>query len=122
MSLIFGIVITVTAVYRPAKRAANMDTLDALKQFVPVEEGGTLTKITLPAIAAILGSIKIAMWILQIDSTTLLLQTISGNIFIGSGLAFFTIFDLTILNNWGAVLFLYGFTRLALRKSVQFQE
>ncbi len=123
ISIIFGIAITVTAVYRPAKRAANMDTLDALKQYVPVEEqGGTIMKTTLPAVLGILGAIKIAMWIFRIDSTTLLLQTLSGNIFVGSALAFFTIFDLTILNNWGAVFFLYGFTRLALRKSVRFQE
>jgi putative ABC transport system permease protein len=122
ISLIFGIIITVTAVYRPAKRAANMDTLDALKQFVPVEESGTLMKIAFPAILGVLGLLKIIMWILQIDSTTLLIQTISGNFIIGAALAFFTIFDLTILNTWGPVFFLYGFTRLALRKSVRFQE
>ena len=62
------------------------------------------------------------MWIVGIDSATLLLSVGFSNIFLTVVLSMFILFDLLILNYLGPILFLYGFTKILIRGSFRFQE
>ncbi len=123
LSVIFGTAITLLSTFRPSRRAAKLPTVDALKEYMYVEETKAY-KQKWPWLAFFLGSYKIAMYLIGIPS---LMQYFMGppppttNIFLTILLGAWIFIDL-ILTYIGPLLFLWGFTKIFIRGSLAFQE
>ncbi|MFW9920517.1 MAG: ABC transporter permease, partial [Candidatus Thorarchaeota archaeon] len=116
----FGVVLAYWSIRGPADRAARLDTLDSLKQYIYVEEQREYKRL-LPIIALVLGSYKLIVWILGIDMNTLLGGALSTNFILLIVVALWTPVD-AFLNFAGPIAFLYGATKILLRGSQRFQE
>jgi len=73
ITFIFSVGLTLLAVFRPARRASKLDIVDALQEYRYVEEVKP-HKERWPWAALILGSYKIAMWLLGINLITLMMR------------------------------------------------
>ncbi len=121
LSVILGMSLALISVWKPANRASKLEILDALKQYVYVEETAEYKRL-LPTISFVLGSFKLSLWILGISASQLVdLLNIGGNITLAIGIIAFVALD-SVLNYIGPLLFLYGTTKLFLRGSQRFQE
>ena len=121
ISVILGMFLALFSVWRPANRASKLEILDALKQYVYVEETSEYKRL-LPTISFVLGSYKLILWILGITASDLLgLLNIGGNISLAIIAIALVGLDV-ILNYIGPLLFLYGTTKLFMRGSLKFQE
>jgi ABC-type lipoprotein release transport system permease subunit len=108
------------SVWRPAGRASKLEILDALKQYVYVEDTSPYKRL-LPTVAFILGSYKLIVWILGIDMTALIGMVNLGNLVLSIAMVAWLAID-GVLNTLGPLLFLYGATRIFMRGSLRFQE
>ncbi|MFW9933217.1 MAG: FtsX-like permease family protein, partial [Candidatus Thorarchaeota archaeon] len=120
VTIAFGVVLAYWSIRGPADRAARLDTLDSLKQYIYVEEQREYKRL-LPIIALVLGSYKLIVWILGIDMNTLLGGALSTNFILLIVVALWTPVD-AFLNFAGPIAFLYGATKILLRGSQRFQE
>ncbi|MGY5861927.1 MAG: FtsX-like permease family protein [Candidatus Thorarchaeota archaeon] len=116
----FGFILAIWSVRGPADRAAKLDPLDSLKQYVYVEEQREYKNL-LPRIALILGTYKIVVWILGISMQTLLGSAMSSGFIAIIAIALWTPID-AFLNFAGPILFLYGLTKILLSGSQKFQK
>lgn len=116
----FALILSYWSVRGPAGRASKLDPLDALKQYVYIEEQREYKRL-LPTIALALGSYKIAAWILGINMQSLLTGALSTNFLLLIITAIWTPVD-AFLNFAGPIMFLYGLTKILLRGSQRFQE
>jgi ABC-type lipoprotein release transport system permease subunit len=116
----FGLIIALWSVRGPADRAAKLDPLDSLKQYIYIEEQREYKNL-LPRIALILGTYKIVVWILGISMQTLLATAMSSGFIVLIAVALWTPID-ALLNFIGPILFLYGLTKMLLSGSQRFQE
>lgn len=123
LAIIFGIGITLLSTFRPSRRAAKLPTVDALKEYMYIEETKPY-KQKWPLAAFFLGGYKITMFLIGMPN---LMQYFIGrpppttNIFLTILLAAWIIFD-SILTPIGPLLFLWGFTKIFIRGSLGFQE
>lgn len=123
LTIIFGTAITLLSTFRPSRRAAKLPTVDALKEYMYVEETAPY-KQKWPWVAFFLGSYKITMYLIGIP---ILAQYFMGrsppttNIFLTILLGVWIIID-SILTYIGPLLFLWGFTKIFIRGSLAFQE
>ena len=115
----FAVIMAVWSVRGPADRAARLDPLDSLKQYVYVEEQREYKKL-LPSIALLLGTYKLIIWALGINMTTVLSSALSTNFILLIATAVWTLVD-ELLNYIGPILFLYGAAKILLRGSQKFQ-
>jgi len=115
----FGVVLSYWSIRGPSDRASKLDPLDALKQYIYVEEQREYKRL-LPLIAFALGSYKLIVWILGVDMNVLLGQALSTNFVLLIVVALWTPVDL-FLNFAGPIAFLYGSTKILLRGSQRFQ-
>jgi ABC-type antimicrobial peptide transport system permease subunit len=120
VSIIIGMALALISVWRPANRASKLEVLDALKQYIYVEETSEYKKL-LPTITFVLGTYKLIVWILGIDMNTLLSQISPGNFFLALLIVAWLGID-GILNFLGPIAFLYGATKIFMRGSPKFQE
>jgi len=122
LSVILGMFLGLLCVWRPSGRASKLEIIDALKQYIFVEETSDYKKL-LPTIALILGTYKIVVWTLGIDMSALLGSITLGNIILTIGILVVTAID-GLLGSFGlgALLFLYGATKVFMRGSLRFQE
>ncbi len=120
LSIILGMFLGLFSVWRPAGRASKLEILDALKQYVYVEDTSPYKRL-LPTIAFILGSYKLIVWILGIDMTALIGMVNLGNLVLSIAMIAWLAID-GVLNTLGPLLFLYGATRIFMRGSLRFQE
>ncbi|MFW9850660.1 MAG: FtsX-like permease family protein [Candidatus Thorarchaeota archaeon] len=121
LTIILGMILALLSVYRPANRASKLEILDALKQYVYVEETSEYKRL-LPTLSFVLGSFKLILWILGISASQLFqLLNIGGNITLAIVIIAIVGLD-GILNYIGPLLFLYGATKLFMRGSQRFQE
>ena len=122
LSIVLGMFLGLFSVWRPSGRASKLEPLDALKQYVFVEETSAYKKL-LPTIAFILGTYKMIIWILGINLSSLLGSITVGNIMIAFVVAILVGLD-SILSSFGlgALLFLYGATKVLMVGSLKFQE
>ncbi|MHA2072958.1 MAG: hypothetical protein ACW985_14445, partial [Candidatus Thorarchaeota archaeon] len=104
----------------PSSRASKLEPLDALKQYVYIEEQRAYKRL-LPTLALVLGTYKIIAWILGINMQTVLSGALSTNFLLLIVTALWTPVD-AFLNFAGPILFLYGITKILLRGSQKFQE
>ena len=116
----FGLIIAIWSVRGPADRAAKLDPLDSLKQYIYIEEQREYKKL-LPRIALLLGTYKIVVWILGISMQTLLGTAMSSGFIVLIAILLWTPID-ALLNFIGPILFLYGLTKILLSGSQKFQK
>jgi len=116
----FAVFMAVWSVRGPADRAAKLDPLDSLKQYVYIEEQREYKKL-LPIIALLLGTYKLIVWVLGINMSTVLSSALSTNFVLLIVVALWTPVD-AFLNYVGPIFFLYGATKILLRGSQKFQE
>lgn len=123
LAVIFSTGITLLSTFKPSRRAAKMPTVDALKEYMYVEETKS-HKQRWPWAALLLGSYKIGMFLLGIPN---LMQFFMGrpppttNIFLTILVGLWMIID-TMLTPVGPLLFFWGFTKIFIRGSLGFQE
>jgi ABC-type antimicrobial peptide transport system permease subunit len=120
LSIILGMFLGLFSVWRPAGRASKLEIIDALKQYIFVEETSEYKRL-LPTISLILGTYKMIVWILGIDMSALAGSINLGNLFLTIAIGAWLAVD-SILNSIGPLLFLYGATRVFMRGSLRFQE
>jgi len=122
-TIVFSVVLTLLSVFQPARRSSKLDIVEALKEYRYVEEVKPYKK-KWPWIAFILGSYKIAMWLLGINTFTLMTRgpLYITNIFIMILMYVWIYFDTIVLNFLGPILFFWGFTKIFIRGSLKFQE
>lgn len=122
VAVIFGLAITFLSTLRPARRTLKLSTVDALREYMYVEEVKPYRQ-RWPWVAFALGAYKIVMFLLGIDLTGLL---------VGHRMPFTNIFLVILLTIWmgidfvltyiGPLLFFWGFTKIFIRGSLKFQE
>lgn len=123
LAIIFGTGTTLLSTFRPSRRATKLPTVDALQEYMYVEETKPY-KQRWPWVALFLGTYKIGMILLGMPS---LMQFFMGrpppttNIFLVILLAAWMIID-SILTPIGPLLFFWGFTKIFVRGSLGFQE
>lgn len=120
LAIILGMFLGLLSVWRPAGRAAKLEILDALKQYIFVEETSEYKRL-LPTISLLLGTYKLIVWILGVDMSGLLGSLSLGNLFISIVIIGWIAVD-SLLNTVGPLLFLYGATKVFIRGSQKFQE
>ena len=122
LAVVFGVAITFLSVFRPARKASQLQAVDALREYRYVEEAKPY-KQRWPWVAFILGTYKIIMWLLGINLATLMMgRPPTTNIIVMILLGMWIFFDIVILNNIGPILFFWGLTKLLIRGSLKFQE
>ncbi|KYH42429.1 MAG: ABC transporter permease, partial [Candidatus Bathyarchaeota archaeon B26-1] len=120
---VFSIAIAILAVYKPARRAAKMKAVDALREYLYVEEAKTYRKIWL-WLALALGTYKIVMLILGLDVSSLIQPTGIGGArgFLTNLLIQTVNFVDNVLTYLGPILFFWGFAKIFIEGSVKVQE
>lgn len=120
VTIVFTVILTLLSVWRPARRAASLSPLDALREYVYVEEVKGY-KQTRPLIAFGLGLYKIAFLLLGINFLTLS-QNVGGarSALVSLGLVVLTFLDF-VLSFIGPFLFFWGASRIFAGGSARFQ-
>lgn len=119
-TVIFAVILTLLSIFRPARRAASLKPIDALREYVYVEEAKGY-KQTGPVIAFALGLYKIVLLLLGINFITI--QRYIGGVqsFLAAiGLIVFSFLDL-VLTFIGPFLFFWGASRIFAGGSARFQ-
>jgi ABC-type antimicrobial peptide transport system permease subunit len=122
LTIAFGIILAFLSTYSSAKAASQLPTVDALREYLPMETG-KLRRMRWPLLALILGTYKIGVFIVGINMSDILTRIMfSGGNFILMllvGIFFFIDF---MLNYIGPLLFFWGFTKLFIQGSLEFQQ
>jgi len=122
LAVIFGVIITFLSMFRSARRASQLQAVDALREYRYVEEVKPFRQ-RWPWIAFILGTYKIVVWLLGINLAALMMRgPPTTNIIIMILLGIWIFFDVYVLNYIGPILFFWGVTKLLIRGSLKFQE
>jgi len=122
LTVAFAVIITFLSAYRPARRASNMATVDALREYMYVEEVKPYKRLW-PWVAFLLGSFKMIVFLLGINfqAEMMRLGFPPANILLFFLLSIVVIID-GILTYIGPFLFFWGFTKIFIRGSLKFQE
>jgi ABC-type antimicrobial peptide transport system permease subunit len=117
----FGVIIALLSTYSSARRASQLPTVDALREYMPVDTTKSYRK-RLTWIALILGAYKIGVFAAGINMSQLLSQVMyaGGNFIIILLVGIWTAIDY-VLNYVGPLLFFWGFTKLFIQGSIEFQ-
>jgi ABC-type antimicrobial peptide transport system permease subunit len=117
----FGIIMALFSTFSSANKASQLPTVDALREYLPLEEIKPYKK-RWPWAAFILGTYKIIVFILGINMAMELTRIMwSGNFILILLVGIFMFIDM-ILNYIGPLLFFWGFTKLFIQYSLKFQE
>ncbi len=114
-TVVFALIITFLSVYRSARRASKMTAMDALREYVYVEEDKSYKQLW-PWVALLLGSFKIIVFLLGINLQTEL-GGAAGNVFVFLLLQNVVVIDFG-LNYVGPFLFFWGFTKIFVNGSM----
>ncbi len=123
IAIIFSLAITLLSTFRPSRRASQLAAVDALREYMYVEEVKPY-KQRWSWVAFALGTYKIVMFIFGIDLFQIFTTRPmpSSNIIIVIILGIWIGLDYFVLNNIGPLLFFWGFTKIFIRGSLKFQE
>jgi ABC-type antimicrobial peptide transport system permease subunit len=121
LTVAFAVIITFLSAYRPARRASNVATVEALRKYVYVEEVKPYRRFW-PWFALILGSFKMGVFLLGINfqAEMMKLSGAPANILVFFFLGLLVFLD-TILTYIGPFLFFWGFTKIFILGSLKFQ-
>jgi ABC-type lipoprotein release transport system permease subunit len=121
-TVIFGIIIALLSTFSSAKKASQLPTVDALREYLPMEAEKPYKK-RWPWVALILGTYKIAVFLTGINMTSALTRIMfsGGNFILILLIGIFMFIDM-ILNYIGPLLFFWGFTKLFIQMSLEFQK
>lgn len=120
ITIIFSVTMTLLAVFQPARKASNLNAVDALREYVYSEPTKPYRK-KLSWAAFILGAYKICILLLGISFSPFTIR-FGGNIFINIIMGILIFLDYYVLNYIGPVLFFWGFTKIFIVGSIKFQE
>jgi len=122
LTVVFGVVIAFFSTYSSARKASRLATVDALREYLPMEEEKAYKK-RLPWLAFILGTYKMVVFGLGINMSSVLGNAIfrSGNFIFMLLIIAFLALD-AVLSYLGPLLFFWGFTKLFIQSSLKFQE
>jgi putative ABC transport system permease protein len=118
LTVVFAVIITFLSVYRSARKASKMTTVDALREYVYVEEVKPYKRLW-PWAAFLLGSFKIIVFLLGINLQAGFLGSENIFVYLLSGVV---VFIDSILSYIGPFLFFWGFTKIFVSGSLRFQE
>jgi ABC-type lipoprotein release transport system permease subunit len=120
-TVVFGIVLALFSVFWSARRAAKLPTVEALRDYMPMESDKAYRK-RLPWVAFILGTYKIIVYIAGINVPQIVSSlSFSGNYITVLLLTPFLALD-QLLNYIGPLLFFWGITKLLIQNSLKFQQ
>jgi hypothetical protein len=121
-TVVFGMVLSFFSVFWSARRAAKLPTVEALRDYMPMESDKAYRK-RWPWVAFILGTYKIIVYIAGINVPQLVsnLGFSGGNYFTVLLLTPFVALD-QVLNYIGPLLFFWGITKLLIQNSLKFQQ
>ena len=122
LTVAFAVIITFFSAYRPARRASKMSAVDALREYMYVEDVKPYKRLW-PWTAFLLGSFKIVVFLLGINfqAEMMRLGFPQANIFLFFLLTIVVSID-AILTYIGPFLFFWGFTKIFIHGSLRFQE
>lgn len=117
----FGVIIALLSTFSSARRASHLPTVDALREYMPVDTMRAYRK-RLTWLALILGAYKIGVFAAGINMT----QTLSRAMFAGGNFIITLLVGIwiavdSVLNYVGPLLFFWGFTKLFIQGSLEFQ-
>ena len=123
MTVIFSVTLIVLAIFRPARKASSLPTVDALREYMYVEEAKPYKR-RWPWVAFILGAYKLIILALGINLINEVprLAMAGANFLLVILLGVWASFDYAILTAIGPMLFFWGFTKLFISGSLKFQE
>jgi ABC-type antimicrobial peptide transport system permease subunit len=121
-TVVFGMFLALLSVFWSARKAAKYPTVDALRDYMPMESDKAYRK-RWPWVAFILGTYKIIVYIIGVNVPQLVsnLSFYGGNYFLALILGPFVILD-QVLNYIGPLLFFWGITKLLIQNSLKFQQ
>ena len=121
-TVIFGFIMALLSTFSSAKKASQLPTVDALREYLPMEAEKPYKK-RWPWVALILGTYKIAVFLLGINMNVALMRIMfsGGNFILILLIGIFAFIDM-ILNYIGPLLFFWGFTKLFIQMSLEFQQ
>jgi ABC-type antimicrobial peptide transport system permease subunit len=122
LTVAFAILITVLSTFQSARKAQNIAAIDALRQYMYVEETKPYKRIW-PVAALALGTFKMIILLIGVNMFVEMQNAArAGSMLISilAGLAF--ILDSLLTAPIGPWLFAWGLTKLLVRGSVKFQE
>jgi len=118
LTMVFAAIITFLSVYRSARRASKMAAVDALREYVQVEEAKPYRRLW-PWAALLLGSYKMIVFLLGINVQAVVRAPANVFVFLLLQMVVLVDFALTYV---GPFLFFWGFTKIFISGSLKFQE
>ncbi|MDI6805609.1 MAG: FtsX-like permease family protein, partial [Candidatus Bathyarchaeia archaeon] len=121
-TIAFGVIMAFLSTYSSARKASQLPTVEALREYLPMEMEKPYKK-RWPMVALILGTYKIAVFLTGINMTLVLQRILfgSGNFILMLLVGIFMFLD-AILNYIGPLLFFWGFTKTFIQGSLEFQQ
>jgi len=120
VTVVFGVILSLAAVFLSSRKASRIPAVEALRDYMPTDERPR--RRIIPIVALILGSYKIAVYLLGLNMEQLIYQWSysSGNILLTYLASPLVLFD-AVMTFIGPILFFWGFTKLVIRDSTKFQ-
>ena len=121
-TIIFGIIIAFLSAFSSARKASQLPTVDALREYLPTEAQKPFKR-RWPMVALILGAYKVGVFISGVNMSVMLSRIMfsSGNFILILLIGIFMFID-GILNYIGPLLFFWGFTKIFIQGSLEFQK
>lgn len=121
-TIAFGVIMALFSTYSSARKASQLPTVEALREYLPIEMEKPYKK-RWPMVALILGTYKIAVFLMGVNMTVVLTRIMfgGGNFILILLVGIFMFVD-AILNYIGPLLFFWGFTKMFIQGSLEFQQ
>jgi hypothetical protein len=120
LTFLFGGVVAALSSYWPARRASQMPTTEALRQYTLAGEPAGYRKVLAWTCLA-LGTYKLVVWGLGIDAWEIARNVMFTNSILSAAAAYWFVFDL-LVGFWAPLLFLWGLTTILVKGSPKFHE
>ncbi len=120
ITIIAGAIFGIFSVYGPAGRASKMKVLNALREYVYIEEEAPYRD-KLAKIALLLGTYKLITWLLGFSVIDIMRNISYSNILLVIAVVIWMFVDMG-LSYIGPILFFYGFAKIFIQKSMKFKD
>ncbi|MFX1582236.1 MAG: FtsX-like permease family protein, partial [Promethearchaeota archaeon] len=120
LTFAFGIFLAVIATYWPARKAVQIPTTEAIREYTLAGEPTGYNK-AIAWTCLVLGTYKLVIWIFSINIASLLQDILFTNPILSIAVAIWLLVD-SVLSFWAPLLFFYGFTIILVKGSTRFHE